>query len=112
MPFATLISTAPFVPPLQLTLVCVLSVIVGEPACVTVVVNEVLQKFASVTVHVYVPAARFVIVDAVCSLFHKYVSVPVPPLATAVPVPLDRFHVACVLFSVSEIAVGCVTVND
>ena len=44
--------TAPLLPPLQLTLVWVLSVMVGEPACVTVVVDVVLQKFASVTVHV------------------------------------------------------------
>ena len=64
-------STAPLVPPLQLTLVWVLSVMVGEPACVTVVVDVVLQRFASVTVHVYVPAARLEIVAAVCALFHK-----------------------------------------
>ena len=52
VPLETFISTAPFVPPLQLTLVCTLSVIVGDPACVIVVVDDVLQKFASVTVQV------------------------------------------------------------
>ena len=104
-------STAPLLPPLQLTFVCVLSVIVGEPACVTVVVNDVLQRFASVTVQVYVPAARFVIVAVVCELLHKYVNVPVPPLAAAVAVPLDVLHVACVLLSESDMAVGCVIVK-
>ena len=111
VPLVTFMSTAPFVPPLQLTFVCVLSVIVGEPACVIVVVDDVLQKFASVTVHVYVPAARFVIAAVVCDVFHKYVSVPVPPLATAVAVPLGVLHVACVLFIDSDMAVGWVMVK-
>ena len=51
------------------------------------------------------------IVDVVCALFHKYVNVPVPPLATALAVPLDVLHVACVLFSERDIAVGCVIVK-
>ena len=111
VPLETFISTAPFVPPLQLTFVCVLRVIVGAPACVIVVVDDVLQKFASVTVHVYVPAARFVIADVVCDVFHKYVSVPVPPLATAVAVPLEMLHVASTESKSSKISGGSFTVK-
>ena len=34
-----------------------------------------------------------------------------PPLATALAVPLDVLHVACVLLSESDMAVGCVIVK-
>ena len=44
-------------------------------------------------------------------MFHKYVSVPVPPLATAVAVPLGVLQVACVLFIDSDMAVGWVMVK-
>ncbi len=55
---------------------------------VTVVVVE--QLFASVTVHVYVPAPKPLAVVAVPPLgAHEYVNVPVPPDAATVADPFD-----------------------
>ena len=104
-------SIAPLLPALQLTLVWVFSATVGAPACVTATVVEVLQRLASVTVHVYVPDARLVITAVVCALLHKYVNVPVPPLPAAVAVPLEVLHVAWVELRFKDTTVGSVTIK-
>jgi len=63
-------------------------VIDGPPELFTTAVFVLLQPFASLTVMVYVAADKFVIVCPVAVVLHEYVSDPVPPLLTAVTLPL------------------------
>lgn len=69
---------------------------------------EVMHPFASVTVSVYVPPGRFVIVGVEPPKgTHIYVYGPLPPVTETAIEPLERLHVAGVTDScVSVIAVG------
>ena len=57
-PVAALTLAAPFEPPLQDTFVCEADVNAKAVGCVTVKFCEVVHPFASVTVHVQVPAVK------------------------------------------------------
>jgi hypothetical protein len=59
--------TEPLFIPLHNALLSVLAVAANKVGCVTVAVVVVVQLCASVTVTVYVPAARPVAIDVVCS---------------------------------------------
>ena len=88
MPPDTLRLTAPLLPPLQLTFDAV-----ADPAsragCVMATVTVLTHPFASVTVHVYEPAASPLAVAAVPPLGdHAYVYGDVPPLTFATAFPL------------------------
>ena len=80
-------------------------------ATVTVLVIE--QEFASVMVHVNVPAARPVAVEAVPPLGAQlYVYPPAPPeTPETVAVPVFAVHDVGVEEILAVIAVGCVKVN-
>jgi hypothetical protein len=60
---------------------------VKKEGCVKVIESIAVQPFASVTVTVYVPDARFKADAPVAPLFHKYVYGAVPPFGVAVAVP-------------------------
>jgi hypothetical protein len=88
VPPLTVNVTAPFDPPLQLTLEAV-GVTVIAVGSVTVVVAVEVQEFASVTVTKCNPAENPVPVVVVTPLSHKKLYAPDPPLAVTVAVPLE-----------------------
>jgi hypothetical protein len=74
-----------------------------------------VQPFASVTVHVYVPAASPVIAFVPSPVgfpgVQLYEYAPVPPVTEIEAVPLLKLQVAGVELTVEVIAVGCVMLN-
>ena len=70
VPPVTVASIEPFVPPLQLTFTFV-DVAVNAAGEVTFAVKTSVQPFASVTVAVYVPAAKFEMFAVVAPVDHK-----------------------------------------
>lgn len=84
----------PFAPPKHVTSAEDCNVTTGAPVFPTTAVVVVVHPFASVTVTLYVPPARPLIVDVDCELLQAYVYVPVPPAGVAVALPLLFPHVA------------------
>ena len=98
----------PVVPPLHNGLIPTI-VLITAPVWFTILPVEVaVQPLASVTVTVYVPDARLLTVPLVDPVFHKYVSVPVPPDDVTVTDPLLWLHVADCAVTPELIAEGCV----
>jgi hypothetical protein len=99
--------------PLHNTLTCVVPT-VSATGWVIVTLAVLIHRLASVTVTIYVPAARPVAVAVVCTgnVFHEYVYGPTPPAGVAVAVPVDDpLHntLTCVVPTVS--ATGWVIVT-
>ncbi len=61
-------------------------IVKADAGCETGVLNETIQPFTSVTMHVYVPAIKLVAVWVVLPFDHKYVYGGVPPLGLTVAV--------------------------
>jgi hypothetical protein len=78
VPPATAVVIDPVVPPLQVTDVDVKVATIAVGSVITSV-ELLLQEFASVTVTVIDPAARFEVFAVVAPLLHKYVYAGVPP---------------------------------
>jgi hypothetical protein len=110
VPPLTVNVTAPFDPPLQLTLEAV-GVTVIAVGSVTVVVAVEVQVFASVTVTVYVFAVNPLLFWFVPPLLHAKVYGDVPPLTVNVTAPFDPpLQLTLEAVGVTVIAVGSVTV--
>jgi hypothetical protein len=60
----------------------------NREACEINTAKEAVHPLASVAVTLYVPAVKPVAVVEVSPVFHKYVIVPVPPVADTVAFPL------------------------
>ena len=88
VPPAPLAVADPLLPPLQLTFVFATVDATNAVGSVIVVLDVVVQLFASVTVTVYVPATRPLAVADVAELLHAKVYGDVPPDPFAVAAPL------------------------
>jgi hypothetical protein len=60
----------------------------SHPVQITTTLWADVHPFRSVTVTVYMPGIRLLIDAVVAPVFHKYVYPGLPPLTTAVAVPL------------------------
>src|SRR5439155_665168 len=106
----------PLVPPKQSTLTCALMLALDRKSGVEVVAVAVaVQRLASLTVTMYVPAPRLVAVDPFCTglVFHENVLLPVPPLTLAVALPLlppKQSTLTCALMLALNAVSGCVMV--
>jgi len=78
----------PLFPPLQLMFVFTTELATTAVGSVIVVLDVVVQLFASVTVKVYVPDTSPLAVAVVAALLHAKVYGAVPPVPFAVAVPL------------------------
>jgi hypothetical protein len=108
-----LAAAAPVDAPLHNTFVCDEIVVEAAVGWVIVTVAVDVHPFASVAVTVYDPAAKPVAVAPVAELLHKYVFVPVPPVALTVAEPVDApLHKTFTCDEiVAETAVGWVNVE-
>ena len=80
----------PSLPPLQLTLFMIVSIVIAESGSTIVNVPDVMeQPFASVIRQVLLPAGKFVAVALVCPLLHKYEYGDVPPVTLIVAKPFE-----------------------
>ena len=79
----------PSFPALQLTFIVAASTASNSDGCVIFTVNVAVQPMASVAVTLYAPSIKPVTEAEVIPLFHRYVIVPVPPVAFTNAEPFD-----------------------
>ena len=100
--------------PKQLTLACDTTIIDGPPEVVIFATAVTVHPFASVTVTVLPPAAKFETPAVVPPLgVHEYVYAVVPPLAVTVAPPVLAPQPAAVVAEITALkaAVGCVIIT-
>jgi hypothetical protein len=105
----------PSLKPLQLTLVVAPSTASNSDGCVIFTVNVAEQPLASVAVTLYAPSIKPVTEAEVIPLFHRYVIVPVPPLALTTAEPFDppkQLTSTGIEAVVTVTALGCVIVVE
>lgn len=106
-PPTALTTTLPLLPPLMLTFVWDVTLAVNAAGCVIVAVTVVVQPLVSVTVNVYVPAAK-----PVCAGETLYPGVPPVETTTTLPL-LNPKPVALVCEAILALkAVGLAIVTD
>lgn len=112
VPPAAFTVALPLLPPLHVMFVCEASETVAPPLLFTTTETVCVHAFASVTVHVYEPAAMFEIDEVVCPPgFQEYDKLPVPPLAVTLAEPVFAPQLEFVLAVEVAIAAGCVIVT-
>lgn len=85
----------PLLPPLQLTFDCTVAVTIPVPILLMIATAVFVQFWASVMVTVYEPAAKPEVLEPVAPGEDQlYISVPPPPAAFTVTLPLEIPHVA------------------
>lgn len=108
---------APVLAPKQPTFVCVLTLLVNAAAgCEMVTFRVVEHPFASVTVHVHVPATKLFAIAVFCTgvvfQLKEYGAVPPIPATVALPVAMPKQPtLVCAETLLANVALGCVIVT-